>query len=143
MSPSLIVKLIIAAAGFGAAWQIQSWRMDAQEKDYAQQQLADQRSAATAAIRRQETVITAVSAGAVREVALRRDAAGARTALVGLHAAADQALRDAATTHAACTNTAAALSDVLQQSAERYRDLGETCDRHVNDLRTLSEAWPK
>lgn len=117
--------------------------MDAREKEYVEQTLADQRSAAAEALRRQEAAIAAVNAGVVREATLRRDAAGARTALVSLHAAAEQAMRDAATSHEACTVTASTLSDVLQASTERYRELGETCDRHVNDLKTLTDAWPQ
>lgn len=143
MSPQLIAAAVIAAASFGAAWQFQSWRMDAKEKEHVEQILADQRSASAAAIRRQEAVISAVNAGSVREVALRRDAAGARTALVGLSHATEQALRDAATTHATCIDRAAAVADVLKQSTERYRSLGETCDRHVSDIKTLTAAWPK
>ena len=141
--PQLIIAGLLLATGFGTAWQIQSWRMDAKEKANVEQILADQRSAATAALRRQEVVIAAQTAAAGREVALRSDADSARTALVGLSHAAEQALRDAATSHATCLERAAAIADVQQQSTERYRSLGETCDRHVNDIKMMQEAWPK
>ena len=143
MSPQLIAAALIAAVGFGSAWQIQSWRMDAREKERAQQELVDQQLSAKAAIRRQEKVIEAVNASNVREVTLRRDAAGSRAALVGLSHAAEQALRDAATSHTTCLDRATALGDVLQQSSARYRSLGETCDRHVNDIKTLIDVQPK
>ena len=143
MTPQLIIAALIAAAGFGSAWQIQSWRFDAKEKDYAQQALADQRSAATAAIRRTETVIQAQSAATVRDGVLRRDAAGARTALVGLSLATEQALRDAATTHAACTERASALGELLGTVASAGGDIAGKADRHANDAKTLIDAWPK
>lgn len=143
MPIQLIAALLIAAGGFGSAWQIQSWRYDAKEKARVEQILVDQRLSAAVSIRRADNVIAAQNAAAGREVALRRDADGARTALVGLYAATDAALRNAATSQAACLDAAAALNDVLKQSTERYRSLGETCDRHVNDLKTLTSAWPK
>ena len=143
MTPQLIVAGVIALGSFGTAWRIQDWRYQAKEAEHAEQQLANERSAATAAIRRTETVIQAQSAAAVRSAALRRDADGARVAAISLHDAAATAMRDAAVSHAACTERATALGDVLQASAERYRDLGETCDRHVSDIKTLIESWPK
>lgn len=143
MSPQIIAAALIAAVGFGSAWTLQEWRYGAKETERAQQELADQQLSAKAAIRRQERVIEAVSDATVREIALRRESAGARAALVSLSHAAEQALRDAATSHDACINRASVFNDVLQQSAERYRSLGETCDRHVNDLKMITSAWPK
>ena len=143
MSPQLIIAAIIATASFGSAWQIQSWRMNAKEKANVEQILADQRSAATAALRRQEVVIAAQNAAAGREVALRRDADSARTALVGLSHATEQALRDAATSHAACLVTADAASELLITVSTERRELAEKADRHVNDIKMMQEAWPK
>lgn len=143
MTPQLIVAGVIALGSFGTAWKVQEWRYQAEKAQHVEQQLANERSAATAAIRRTETVIAAQSAAAVRSAALRRDADGARAAVVSLHDAAAQSMRDAATSHAACTERSSALGDVLQASAERYRSLGETCDRHVSDIKTLIESWPK
>ena len=143
MTPQIIIAAVIAATGFGAAWKIQDQRFDAKEKDYAQQALADQRSAATAAIRRTETVIQAQSAATVRDGVLRRDAAGARTALVGLSLATEQALRDAATSHAACTERARALGVVLGTVAAAGGAIAEKSDRHASDAKMMLDAWPK
>ena len=135
-----LLAAVVAATG---TYKIQEWRYAAKEAEHAEQHLADERAASQAAIRRTEAVITAQSAAAVRSAALRRDADGARAAIVSLHAATEAAMRDAATSHAACTERALAIGDVLQASAERYRSLGETCDRHVSDVKTLMDAWPK
>ena len=135
--------LIAASVAATGAWKVQDWRYGAKEAEHAEQQLENERLAAKAAIRRTEATIAAQSAAAARSAALRRDADGARAAAISLHDAAAAAMRDAAVSHAACTERASALRDVLQASAERYRDLGETCDRHVSDIKTLIESWPK
>ena len=43
-----------------------------------------------------------------------------------------------ASTHATATD-----AELLVRSAEALTDLAERCDRHVNDVRTLLEAWPR
>ena len=147
MTPQLIIAGVLFAsgsvAGFGAAWKWQAYRMDAKELEHVQQQLANERSAATAAIRRTETVIQAQSAAAVRERNLRNDAAGARVAAISLHDAAAAAMRDASVSHAACTERAAALGDVLGAVEAAGRSMAEKADRHALDAETLSAAWPR
>jgi hypothetical protein len=78
----------------------------------------------------------------VRERGLRADAARAGDAV--------DRLRDAITARnlagesaAAASERAASLGKLLGESAAAYRDLAATCDRHVNDERTLLDAWPK
>ena len=147
MTPQLIIAGVLFAsgsvAGFGAAWKWQAYRMDAKELEHVQQQLANERSAATAAIRRTETVIQAQSAAAVRERNLRNDAAGARVAAISLHDAAAAAMRDASVSHAACTERASALGDVLGAVEAAGRSMAEKADRHALDAETLSAAWPR
>ncbi|MES2685499.1 MAG: hypothetical protein V4706_01690 [Pseudomonadota bacterium] len=143
MSPQLLIAVGIAAASFTTGWTVQSWRYDAKENERAQQTLADQRLAAAVSIRRTDNVIDAQNAAAGREVVLRRDAAGARTALIGLHDASEAAMRDAATTHAACLVRAATFSELLDTVASAGGELAEKAGRHANDAKTLSEAWPK
>jgi hypothetical protein len=142
VTPQLIIAAVIAAVSFGGAWQIQSWRFTAKENERAQQQLADQRSSAAGAIRRADNVIAAQSAATSRDAVLRRDAAGARTALVGLHDATEQAMRDAAATHAACVERTATLSELLRAVAQAGGEVSAQADRHANDAQTLIEAWP-
>lgn len=143
MNPQLIIAAVIAAMGFVGGWTIQSWRYGAKETDRAQQILADQRLAAATSIRRADNVIAAQSAAAGREVALRRDADGARTALVGLSNATDTALRAASASHGACLERATAIRVVLDQCGAAYQDLGAIADRHASDTKTLIEAWPR
>ncbi len=143
MNPQLIIAALIAAAGFGSAWKLQSLRMDARENDYAQQALVNERSAATSAIRRTEAFIAATSAATVRATALRRDADAASAGLIGLSHAADTALRDSAASLDACTVTATTFRELFTDSTERYTMLAATASRHVNDIQALKDAWPK
>jgi hypothetical protein len=143
MNPQLIIAGIIAALGFGSAWQIQSWRYGAKEAAHALALLNDSRNAAARDIRRIDAVISAQNASAVRAVALRRDAYSSRAALVSLSNAADEALRRAQAGHDASLNTATAAVYILKQCGKEYAGLAEVSDRHVNDLKTIAEAWPK
>jgi len=143
MTPQLIAAVVVALAGFGSAWQIQTWRYGAREAAHEQQKLADQQRAAAAAIRQSEAVIAAQSAAAARVATMRRDADGARAALLGLFDATEQAMRSAETSHAACLVTADAERVVLGQCSESYRSLAQACDGHTSDLKTMMDAWPR
>lgn len=135
-----ILAAVLSATG---TWKVQQWRMDAKEKEHVEQILDAERRAAAKALRNQETVIAAQSEAARRAADLRRDAAGSRDALVGLSHATDQTLRDAAASHAACTERAAAIRVVLDQCGGAYQELGAIADRHASDVKTLMDAWPK
>ena len=143
MTPQLIVAGVIALGSFGTAWRIQDWRYQAKEAEHAEQQLANERSAATAAIRRTETVIQAQSAAAVRSAALRRDADGARVAAISLHDAAATAMRDAAVSHAACIDSASKLKVVFLECSRNYEEVARDADNWENDAVMLRDAWPK
>lgn len=147
MSPQLIIAAIIATAsfggGFGAAWKIQNGIAAEKENEYVQQTLRATQDSAAAAIRRADNVIIAQSEAALRERRLRADAASSRDAVGRLSHAADEALSRAQATHAACLVTAAAASELLITVSTERRELAEKADRHVNDLKTLTDAWPK
>ena len=143
MNPQLIIAAIIAATGFGSAWQIQSWRFDAKEKHRAEQELAQVQFSAAANIRRADNAIEAQNAATRRAVALRRDADASRAATVSVSLAAGEALRRALDSHAACLDTASAVTDIFQQCADRRQELAEIADRHASDVKTLMDAWPK
>ena len=147
MNPQLVIALVIAAAsglcGFGTAWKVQSWRFDAKEKQHAEQILANERLAATAAIRRRERVIDAANASVLRETELRAAADKSRAAVGGLRNDTTRALRDATTSLSACIERATTLSELLNTMADAGGQLAEKADRHANDAGTCHDAWPK
>lgn len=143
MNTQLIIALIIAAGGFGSAWKIQDWRMDAKEKAHVEQELADERQAAATRSEMQRIAARAIRNGVDREVALRASAAGASLALVGLSGAVGTTLRDAATSLGACTDRAAALGGLLVDSERDYIETSAKAGRHASDVKTCHDTiWP-
>lgn len=91
-----------------------------------------------------ETLLKAQNDAKKREDALRAAAAGARAESDGLrNDAADLRGQLESLTREAAIDRASAIAGVLGQCSTRYQVLAERCDRHVNDLRTLTDAWPK
>ena len=135
--------LIAASLAATGAWKVQDWRYNAKEKERAEQQLENERMAARATLRNAENVINAQNDAEVRAAGLRRDAAGAHAALIGLSNATDTALRDASASHDACTVRAAAFSQLLNQCGAAYQELWAVADRHASDVQTIMAAWPK
>jgi len=135
--------ILAAALSATGTWKIQQWRMDAKEKEHVEQILDAERRAAAKALRNQETVIAAQSEAARRSATLRRDAAGARAAADGLRSATDQTLRDAAASLDACTVRANTLGELFVTVEEAGRGMAQKADLHANDLKTLTDAWPK
>jgi hypothetical protein len=143
MNITLIAAAVAAAMGFGAAWQLQAGNISEIKLEHANERIAIQRAARTTIERTTGAVIAAQNAAASRAVVLRRDADAARTAADGLRDDIDIATRAAATSLDACHLTATAYGRLLIASTAAYRGLAEVCDRHVQDVRTLTEAWPK
>ena len=143
MNLGAILAIVVLLGSFTAGWTINGWRYQSKEKERVEQDLANIRSSAAATIRRADNVIAAQNAEAVRMVLLRNAAAGSRAALLGLSDAAEQALRDAASSHDACRIRADALGDVFRSCAEVLQGVAEKADRHVSDKQTLIEAFPK
>lgn len=135
----MIPQLIVAAAIAASVWQIQEWRYGAKETARVQQNLLETQQAAARDIRRLDNAIGAQNAAVLRERVVRDEAAHGRLALISLSDAAAEAIRRAQASHAACLDTAAAQSVVLNQCGERYRGMAEIADRHVNDIKTLTD----
>jgi chromosome segregation ATPase len=140
---ALIVSLVSASLAFGSAWTIQNWRFDARELQRAEQNTIEQRAAFKDFERGQNRVITAQSAAARRISVLRRSADAARSELDRLRDASATALRAAAASHDASLAAAATANQLLNRCGAEYQELGAIADRHVSDLRTLIDAWPK
>ena len=147
MNPQLVIRLVIAAAIFGSAWTIQDWRYGAKEADRDRQThentLESERLARRAESGNSTRTIKALNAANKRADALRANAAGSRDALVRLSDAADEALRTAGRSLDACLDAATTSSQLLVAVSTERRELAEAADRHVSDIQTLTDAWPK
>lgn len=142
MSPHLIIAAVIAAMGFGAAWQIQSWRYTSKEADREQQQLEQVQQSAAASIRRADNVIAAQNAANARSVVLDRDRDRAYLELERLRTAASQ-VPGASATPDACPDRADTARELLVACGAELIEMGAKADRHASDAMMLQQAWPK
>jgi hypothetical protein len=92
----------------------------------------------------QKIVDTALTQGEQREAIIKTLAASSTAASSGLRDTIAAFNRSSATaTTQALIERAAAASSLLGDCSDRYRSLAEKADRHANDARTISEAWPQ
>lgn len=143
MNIQIVIGIFITVISFTTGWRLSEQRYQAKEAQRVQQELVNERLQAAQALRNSEAVTKAQNAANARVAKLRKDADSARAALTSLSDAAAQAVRNAQTSHATCLVTATAATDILSQCGERYRGMAETADRHVSDIQTLTDAWPK
>lgn len=86
----------------------------------------------------------AMREAAKREFQIRNDAHLAHVAADGLRQQlADTAREFANYTPSALADTATTLSDLLGICSDKYTELAQSADRHVSDIETLIDAWPK
>lgn len=142
MTPQIITAAVIAAAGFGAGWQIQAWRNNEREKDHAEQELANVRQSAAAAIRRSDNVIAAQSAASTRAAGLRRDLDRSRNELERLRDTLANMPRASATA-STCAESGSKRNVVLLECLASYEALARDADLWKNDALMLRDAWPK
>jgi chromosome segregation ATPase len=147
---ALLAALVAALAG--AAWQTVKLASARSDLLTAERQIADMRTAIavanteaankTAAL--QSFVTKAQNEAKKRENDLRAAAAGAQSESDSLRNDLNTLRQQLATASSdARAERASAIAAVLAQCSARYQMLAERCDRHVNDLRTMTEAWPK
>lgn len=143
MTPQLLITALIAAAGFGAGWQIQAWRQNEKEKDHAEQKLVEVRQSAAADIRRLDNTITAQRAATAREVALRRDRDSSRSELERLRSAIADTVPTTSDAPASCIERADPARQLLAACATELQSVAGAADRHASDAQSLMDAWPK
>lgn len=92
----------------------------------------------------QKIVDTALTQGEQREAIIKTLAASSTAASSSLRDTIAAFNRSSATaTTQALIERAAAASSLLGDCSDRYRSVAEKADRHANDARTISEAWPQ
>ena len=143
MNPLLISALLSAAVSFGAAWQIQGWRMDSYKSEVVNEQLSRERSSRQALADAQAAVQAAQDAAKAATARVRRDIDGARTADVGMRDALANAVRSAHTDLQTCGRQVDALGELLTASTDLSRRMAAEADEWAVHGVTLQEAWPK
>ena len=136
------ILAVAFASGGTAAWKFQSMRYAAKENERVQQVLANERSAAKAALRRFELVAEADRKATTRLVAARNDAAATRDVLTGMLGDTARYLQGARTDHATCLTRADTLGELFTQCSGRLETLAATADRHTVDVLKCQESWP-
>lgn len=143
MIPQIIACVALVVYGFMCGYGLSSWLYQSKEAEHAQQKLAAVRLSAAADIRRLDNTIAAQGMAVVRERGIRRDVDALRGHIVRMSDAESTALRAAGASHQACLVTAATFRELFDAELEASRGLSEACDRHVSDIRTLTDAWPQ
>jgi len=143
MNFTLISAIVAAAIGFGTAWQIQSWRMDANENHRITQQAEAERELYALEQKRSAQVVAAANAARLRERKLRLDAAAAVAAADSLRSALTRNVQAARDDPGSCPDRTATASELLVECSQEYTTLAGRCSRHVSDIETLIGAWPK
>ena len=140
---TLISGAVAAVVGFGLAWQLQAGNITQINLDAANDRIALQRTARTNAERYATQLATAQANATTRNVALRAAAVSASNLGSGLRIKTADAVRNAASDPAACSDTAATLGKLFTASTDEYRKLAEIADRHSSDSMMLIESWPR
>lgn len=139
--------LLSGALAFGAAWQVQGWRMGEQIAAI-QAQHAEATAKAQSDARATEKALSdklqeAQNNATKRETKLRSDAAAARRTADGLRDTIYSIRADLPSySQSAAAKTADTAAELLQQCADEYRSVAEKADRHAADALMLREAWP-
>jgi len=143
MNFTLISAAVAGAIGFGAAWQIQTARMEHAENNRITAAREAERELYAMEQKRSAQVIAAANDARLRESKLRADAATA-------NASASQ-LRDSITSYVqatranpdACAVRTDAIGQLLAECSKVYSEMAGIADRLNSDRVMLMDAWPK
>lgn len=150
----IAAALLSAAIAAASAWNVQSWRMDAQvqtsktaleslKREHAESLTRATGAALNATIAWQKEKDDAIDRAQQRAKAQAHSADIARRERDSLRntiAAASLRLPDA--TPSACAEYGAAASGLLNQCAAAYQELAAVADGHVSTIRLMQDAWP-
>lgn len=150
MNPLLISAAVAGAIGFGGAWQIQSWRMDANEKQAIEISAAQERALHARQQENSDRVLTASNDARARETVLRSELDDARRASGRLRSTSASLRSElSASTANACFEPNAPSGELLDlysaivaEQADEATELAGQADRHASDIQTLTGAWP-
>jgi len=143
MNFTLISAAVAAALGFGAAWQIQTARIEHAENNRIEIAREQEREISRLESKRSLEYIDAQNRARQRESKLRMDAAAAVAAADSLRDALTRSAQAARDDPGSCPDRTATASELLVECSQEYTTLAGRCSRHVSDIETLIGAWPK
>ena len=143
MNLTLISATIAAALGFGAAWTYQGKQLAELELTHANERIAIQAAARHAIERSTSAVIAAQNDATARNSVLRADADSARTERERLQSQSAETLRSSAASLDACLVAANSFRVVFDNCSTSYESLAGNAQRHTDDIKTLTAAWPR
>lgn len=142
MNLTLISAAVAAAVGFGAAWQIQSGRMDSLKLEAANERINQQRVARATSERYSAALSAAQNAAQARRTVIAAAVDSNGAGLIWLRHTADS-VRSSATTDAARDAYGDAITKLFDQCSETLVRVAGQADGHVSDKAALIESWPR
>ena len=142
MNLTLISAAVAAAMGFGAAWQLQAWRMDSLKLEAANERINQQRVARQTSERYSAALAQAQNAAQARRTVIAAAVDSNGAGLIGLRHTADS-VRSSATTDAARDAYGDAITKLFDQCSETLVRVAGQADGHLSDLQTMMGAWPR
>jgi hypothetical protein len=140
----LVSAALSFAGGFGIAWHVKNNEIESIRGLHAAELLDAERVAHQIDMAHKNALIDAQSKASQRDIVLRGVVDNLRGSVAGLRDSLALRVGDGSTSPAnSCAYTSYTVASLLNQCAARYSDLAEKCDRHVNDIKTLTDAWPK
>ena len=138
---------VAGVLAFGAAWQVQAWRLGEQiaaiKAQHAEATAKAQSDARATEKALSDKLQEAQNNATKRENKLRNDAAAARRTADGLRDTIYSIRTDLPSySQPAAAKTADTAAELLGVCADEYRSVAEQADRHAADALMLRDSWP-
>ena len=142
MNLTAVIAAVSAVLSFGAAWQLQGVRLDHLKQEYTNEQLSHERSSRQALADAQAKIAAAQTAAQVATDRVRRDAAGAAAAAVGLRDTLASSVLAAHTDLQTCTGQVTTISELLNTVVDAGGRIAKEADEWTIQAITLQSARP-
>ena len=147
IAPMFLAIALSTAAGSGIVWSYQSNKYEQKIEDlraeYSRSYIKALEVAHAETERLQTLKDEAEKKSQARQATLVAAVKSSRTALARLSNAADASISAAQESHIACLANASTFRVVFGQCSTRLVEVGRDAQGHLEDKRTLVDAWPK
>jgi len=143
MNFTLISAAVAGAIGFGAAWQIQTARIEHAENHRIEIAREQEREISRLESKRSLEYIDAQNRARQRESKLRADVATANAAVDSLRDSITSYVQATRSNPDACAVRTDAIGQLLAECSKVYSEMAGIADRLNSDRVMLMDAWPK